>query len=80
MTKASPSRDRVENILAFMIAGFIGVSILAIVAIPLITVFFKNVAVVPALVVLPWVGLPLAALLIIILLVIQIRSKGKEPK
>jgi ABC-type multidrug transport system permease subunit len=80
MANTGNGKDRIENILAYMIAGLIGSSILAIVAIPVITVFFKNVGAVPWLVVFPWVALPLSALLIISLLVVQIVNKGKSTK
>lgn len=75
MTNSDSRRTRIENFIAYCIAALIGSSILAIVAIPVITVFFKNVGAVPWLVVLPWFALPLAALLVITLLIMQARSK-----
>ena len=80
MANSGNGKDRIENFIAYLVAGLIGSSILAIVAIPVITVFFKNVGAVPWLVVFPWVALPLSALLIITLLVIQIVNKGKTAK
>lgn len=80
MANSGNGKDRIENFIAYTIAGLIGSSILAIIAIPVITVFFKNVGAVPWLVVFPWIALPLSALLIITLLVIQIINKGKSNK
>lgn len=80
MANSGNGKDRIENFIAYLVAGLIASSILAIVAIPVITVFFKNVGAVPWLVVFPWVALPLSALLIITLLVIQIVNKGKSSK
>jgi hypothetical protein len=78
MANSGNGRTRLENFIAYTFTGLIGLSILSIVAIPVITVFFPKTPPIPVLVALPWVALPTSALLIIVLLVIQIRSKGKS--
>ena len=77
MANSSDSRSRLENTIAYLIAGLIGLSILSIIAIMVMTVFFPGSPSIPLLVSFPWLALPTSALLIIVLLVLQIRSKGK---
>jgi amino acid transporter len=77
MANTSNSSGRLQNALAYMVASLIGLSIISIIAIMVITVFFPNVQVINFLVVFPWVALPAAALLIILVVLLQIRSKGK---
>ena len=77
MANTSNSSGRLQNALAYMVAALIGLSIISIIAIMVITVFFPDVPVINFLVVFPWVALPTAALLIILVVLLQIRSKGK---
>jgi len=77
MANSSASRSKLENSIAYTIAGLIGLSIISIIAIMVITVFFPGSPSIPVLVAFPWLALPASALLIIVLLVLQIRSKGK---
>ena len=80
MANSSEGRTRLENTIAYTIAGLIGLSILSIIAIMVMTVFFPGSPSIPILVEFPWVALPTSALLIITLLVLQIRAKGKAGK
>jgi hypothetical protein len=80
MANSSNGRSKLENTIAYTIAGLIGLSILSILSIMVMTVFFPGSPSIPILVQFPWLALPTSALLIIILLVIQIRSKGKAGK
>jgi len=77
MANSSDGRSRLENTIAYLIAGLIGLSILSIIAIMILTVFFPGSVGIPILVAFPWIALPTSALLIITLLILQIRSKGK---
>ena len=68
--------SRVENVIAYMAAGMVSVSILGIL-VTLIAALFKFK--VPAmLMAIPLIGLPLGFVLIIVLLVISIRKKSKS--
>jgi amino acid transporter len=78
MANSSNGRSRLQNAMAYSIAALIGLSILSILAIMVLTVFFPNTAVITILVSFPWLALPASALLIIALLILQIRSKGKD--
>ena len=78
MANSSNGRSRLQNAMAYSIAGLIGLSILSILAIMVITVFFPKTPVITILVSFPWLALPASALLIIALLILQIRSKGKD--
>ena len=80
MANSSEGRSRLENTIAYTIAGLIGLSILSIISIMVMTVFFPGSPSIPLLVQFPWLALPTSALLIIVLLVIQILSKGKAGK
>lgn len=77
MANSNNRRNRLENAIAYTVAGLLGLSVISIVAIPVVTVFFPKTPPIPVLVVFPWLGLPASALLIIVLLVLQIRKKGK---
>jgi biotin transporter BioY len=73
MANSTNGRARLENILAAMAVGLVAISVLAIIALMLLsrvvdTSFF---------ILIPYIGLPLSALMIIVLLVVQIRKKGK---
>ena len=78
MANSSNGRTRLQNAIAYAIAGLIGLSILSIVAIMVLTVFFPRTPVITILVSFPWLALPTSAALIITLLILQIRSKGKD--
>lgn len=80
MANSGGGKDRIENFIAYCIAGLIGSSILAIIAIPIVTVLINKSGAVPWLVVFPWVALPLSALLIITLLIMQIANRAKSTK
>jgi hypothetical protein len=68
--------NRFENILAYMAAGVIGVSLLSILVILIASwLKFKLIAVVLAL---PLIGLPLGFVLIFALLIISIVRKSRE--
>jgi hypothetical protein len=73
-----PQKNRIENILAFMMAGVIGISVLAILLM-LISALFKFAL--PALfALLPMIGLPLGALIMIALIIVQARNRAKEKR
>ena len=78
MANSGNGRNRLENAIAYSIAGLLGLSIISIVAIPVVTVFFPKAAPIPILVIFPWLGLPGSALLIITLLIMQIVKKNKS--
>lgn len=78
MTKAK-EKNRLENILAFMMVGVIGISLLTIVFVFLCYLFqFTAIPVFVPLI--PELGLPLGALLLIALLIVQVRNRAKEGK
>ena len=71
--------DRLENILAFMTAGVIGVSVLTIIVV--LIAYFVGYHQLPALLALiPLIGLPLGMLLIISLVVVSARRRKREAK
>lgn len=74
-----PQKSRVENTLAFMMAGVIGVSILAILVV-LVAYLFNIKEMPPILALLPMIGLPFGALLMIALVIFQARSRAKEKR
>ena len=78
MANSNNRRKRLENAIAYTFAALLGLSVLSIVAIPVVTVLFPHTAPIPVLVVFPWLGLPASALLIITLLIMQIVKKGKN--
>lgn len=77
MANAKPVRTRIENALAYTFAALLGLSVLSILGIMVMTMFFPRTPQIPLLVVFPWIALPTSALLIIVLLFMQIRNKGK---
>lgn len=80
MAKPSESKkSRIETTLAFMMAGVIGVSILAILVV-LIAYLMNIREMPPVLALLPMIGLPLGALLMIALLSFQAFSRAKEKR
>ena len=84
MTNQTPISDnRVERILAFMVASSIGLSLLAFLAVIIATaagVTDFSAGVWPVAIVLPAIGLPLGLLLVIALLVISGVRRGREAK
>ncbi len=73
------SSDRAENILAYMTAGVIGVSILTIIAV--LIAYFVGYREMPALLALiPLIGMPLGMLLIITLVLVSARRRRRESK
>lgn len=78
MTKSQPNKaNRVENVLAFMAAGVIAVSILSIFAVIALAANKAN-DVLPYIVMLPLIGLPTGALLIIALVIVSARRRKLE--
>ena len=78
MAKAK-EKNRLENILAFMMVGVIGISLLTIVIVFLCYLF--KITSIPVFVpLIPELGLPLGALLLISLLIVQVRSRAKAGK
>lgn len=73
MANSKNGRARLENILAAMAVGMVGISVLSIIALML----FSRVLDTSYFILIPYIGLPLSALLIIVLLAVQIRKKGK---
>lgn len=71
--------ERVENILGFMTAGVIGVSILTIIIV-LVAYFAGYHEMPPLLALIPLIGLPIGMLLIITLVLISARRKRRESK
>jgi len=71
------ARNRFENILAYMIAGVVGVSIVAIL-ITLIALANGNNKLPAILYVLPTIGLPLGFVLVIALLVTNLFRRKRE--
>ncbi|CAB4949337.1 unannotated protein [freshwater metagenome] len=79
MTKPKDSeRARPENVLAFMMVGVIGVSILTIVLV-LLSYLFKFELPHPISLI-PLIGLPFGALLLIALLIVQARKLTKAKR
>ena len=80
MVKPSePQKTRVENTLAFMMAGVIGVSILTILVI-LVAYLLNFKELPPILAMLPMIGLPVGALLMITLIIFQARTRTKAKR
>ena len=74
-----PQRSRVENALAFMMAGVIGVSILAILVV-LVAYLLNFTKLPPILALLPMIGLPVGALLMITLIIFQARNRSNAKR
>ena len=77
MTK--PKINRVENVVAYMMVGVLGTSILTILVI-LVAYLMKFTKLPALLALIPMIGLPLGALLLIALLIIMARKRAKEGK
>jgi hypothetical protein len=74
---ATLSDSRVENVLAYMAAAVIGVSILSLLSMLILPAFgVKDVALVVK--VLPGIGFPIGFLLVFALLIINIVRKSRE--
>jgi hypothetical protein len=73
------SKNRFENILAYMIAGVVGVSVLSIL-ITLIALANGNNSLPAILYILPSIGLPFGFLLVITLLVTSLIRRKNEGK
>lgn len=74
MANSGNGRARLENILAAMAVGLVAVSVLSIIGLML----FSQTMDTANFILIPYIGLPSAALMIIILLVMQISKKGKS--
>lgn len=74
-----PQKSRVENALAFMMAGVIGVSILAILVV-LVAYLLNFTKLPPILAMLPMIGLPVGALLMITLIIFQARNRSNAKR
>jgi hypothetical protein len=76
--EANPSR-RIENVLAFMAVGVIGLSILIIGF--LLFAYATNIRSLPVLLpLIPFIGLPIGMLLIITLVIVSVRRRNREAK
>lgn len=80
MAKATtPNKNRVETTLAYMIVGVVGVSLLTIVVV--LAAYAMNYRELPVLLaLLPMIGLPVGALLLISLFIVQARNKAKDKR
>ena len=74
-----PQKSRAETTLAFMMAGVIGVSILAILVV-LVAYLANFTEMPPILALLPMIGLPAGALLMIALVIVQARNRAKDKR
>lgn len=74
MANSGNGRARLENILAAMAVGLVAVSVLSIIGLMLLT----RVVDTSKFILIPYIGLPSAALMIIILLTMQILKKNKN--
>jgi TRAP-type C4-dicarboxylate transport system permease small subunit len=80
MTKFKPSGpSRLETVLAYMGAGIIGLSLLSIV-ITLVRSFFGETTNLALFAQIPLIALPIGFVLVLVLLVLSIRRKGRENK
>jgi predicted membrane metal-binding protein len=75
----TPQKTRVENALAFMMAGVIGISILAILVV-LVAYLLNFHQLPPLLALLPMIGLPFGAILMIALVIVQARNRSKAKR
>jgi F0F1-type ATP synthase assembly protein I len=78
MAKSESNPSRAENILAFMAAGVIGVSLLTMLVALLSRLF--NVNPWPILTQIPLIGLPFGFLIIVALLIVSMRRRSRENK
>jgi hypothetical protein len=80
MTKSKPSGpSRLETVLAYMGASIIGLSLLSIV-ITLVRSFFGETSNLAIFAQIPLIALPLGFVLVLVLLVLSVRRKGRENK
>jgi hypothetical protein len=80
MTKSKPSGpSRLETVLAYMGAGIIGLSLLSIV-ITLVRSFFGETTNLALFAQIPLIALPIGFVLILVLLFLSVRRKGRENK
>lgn len=78
MAKSESSPSRLENVLAFMAAGVIGVSLLTMLAALLLRLFNMNPWAV--LTQIPLIGLPFGFVIILALLFVSMRRRSRENK
>jgi hypothetical protein len=76
MAKSEPNPSRAENVLAFMAAGVIGVSLLTMLIALLSRLF--NVNPWPILTQIPLIGLPFGFVIILVLLFVSMRRRSRE--
>lgn len=80
MTKSKPSGpSRLETVLAYMGAGIIGLSLLSIV-ITLVRSFFGETTNLALFAQIPLIALPIGFVLVLFLLFLSVRRKGRENK
>lgn len=80
MTKSEANGpSRAETVLAYMGAGVIGLSLVSIV-VTLVASFFGSVTNLALFAQIPLLGLPIGFVLIMVLLFLAIRRKGRENK
>lgn len=80
MTKSKPSGpSRVETVLAYMGAGIIGLSLLSII-VTLVSSYFGAANNLALFAQIPLLGLPIGFVLIMVLLFLALRRKGRENK
>lgn len=80
MTKSKPSGpSRLETVLAYMGAGIIGLSLLSIV-ITLVRSFFGETTNLALFAQIPLIALPIGFVLVLVLLFLSVRRKGRENK
>jgi len=78
MTKSEPTGpSRLETILAYMGAGVIGISLISI-FVALIGSYFGGMSNLPLFAQIPLIGLPIGFVLVMWLLVLALRRKGRE--
>jgi hypothetical protein len=80
MTKSEPTGpSRVETVLAYMGAGVIGLSLVSII-VTLVSSYFGAATNLALFAQIPLLGLPLGFVLIMVLLFLALRRKGRENK
>jgi hypothetical protein len=80
MTKSQPAGpSRVETVLAYMGVGIIGLSLVSI-AITLISSYFGLKTNLALFAQIPLIGLPIGFVLVMALLILALRRKGRENK
>ncbi|MFM2385070.1 MAG: hypothetical protein RL166_944 [Actinomycetota bacterium] len=73
MANSGNGRARLENVIAAMAVGLVAISVLSIIGLMLLSRVIDT----SSFILVPYIGLPTSALLIIILLTLQIRKKNK---